>query len=895
MSVGPSASVVRAQVEAIWEKAWREDPHVFGIRAEGGWSGAPMLEVRGERLQVAACRSPLEVRERLARLDGGDDRLILITSLQDADLGEDVLARLARRRLFAVDAWEGAARLFQASGIDPRLRRDAWMANALIEAAPPAGYPAVPAGVLDRDTAWSAFFVHRLGLSDGRPDAVSLLRWTLDAKATSRFESLDVTAKQGVATRFTETAGPVGGAIADCLDAGHGALAVPLGLALRVLFAEQVAPEDAVGLRQSAVRVERYAGAKPIATGTANQWATAAEVVLRESGDPRVGRDVGARADSVLEQVGAGRFAHLSDWSVLGFDQRLSLFGRAIADALAVDAPHSASVAPALDALRRQRPAGQHPDQIRRAEMALRLLRWIGLPIRGASAASLDAAASGYFRDSALVDLSRIGLRAGETAQPLAEAYAALLARAADLREAENQQFGEALVDWIATGSTSGKLLPVEDVIDRVVAPLAGAVPVLLVVVDGMSMAVWREISEDLFREGWVPLNPTGSPIPPGIATVPSVTQFSRASLLSGQLASGSSADEKRAFEAHPALVRASKTQYPPVLFHKGELSQTGGRSLAEVVRNEIASADRQVVAVVFNAVDDYLAKADQVRPRWTLEYVPLVATLVHEARAAGRVVVFASDHGHLMDDETRINRSEYGDRWRGAEGTASEGEVILSGPRVKVPGGRVIVPWSERTRYGMRKNGYHGGATPQEMIVPIAVLSAGVQVPGWVECAPEYPDWWEEPLSVPVVPVPVVVAPPPVPSRKGRPTPLFEELDRPVPVAVPTARSWIDVLLGSSVLATQKQLAGRVAPPDEQLRHLLGALDERGGKLTRVALAQRLGLPLVRLGSFVAAARRVLNVEGYGVLTIDEASDTVELNRELLVAQFELTSNDRT
>ena len=79
------------------------------------------------------------------------------------------------------------------------------------------------------------------------------------------------------------------------------------------------------------------------------------------------------------------------------------------------------------------------------------------------------------------------------------------------------------------------------------------------------------------------------------------------------------------------------------------------------------------------------------------------------------------------------------------------------------------------------------------------------------------------------------------------------------------------------------------MAPADDRLRALLAAVDERGGKLTRTALAARLNLPLVRLGSFLAASRRVLNVEGYAVLRLDEASDTVELHRELLVAQFEL------
>jgi hypothetical protein len=65
--------------------------------------------------------------------------------------------------LAPIDPWEGAVRLFRHQD-DPRLRREG-MANALIESAPP-GYPAVPAGVLDRDTAWTAFFI-ALACSDG--------------------------------------------------------------------------------------------------------------------------------------------------------------------------------------------------------------------------------------------------------------------------------------------------------------------------------------------------------------------------------------------------------------------------------------------------------------------------------------------------------------------------------------------------------------------------------------------------------------------------------------------------------------------------------------------------------------------------------------------------------
>ena len=367
-----------------------------------------------------------------------------------------------------------------------------------------------------------------------------------------------------------------------------------------------------------------------------------------------------------------------------------------------------------------------------------------------------------------MVDVARIALRAGDVVQPLADAYALLLSKVADRREDENHRFGERLVDWIQTGSTSGALLPVEEVLERIIGPLASEVPVLVVVVDGMSVPVWRDILEDLGRQSWATLEPTEAPIPPGVATVPSVTQYSRASLLSGRLTSGAAADEKRAFEAHPALIRVSKTQFPPVLFHKGELSQPGGRALAEAVRSEIASPDRRVVAAVVNAVDDYLVKADQVRPRWSLEYLPLVAALLHEARMAGRVVVFASDHGHLLDDETRISRNDFGDRWRSDDQKVGEDEIVLAGARVGANGGRVIVPWSERTRYGMRKNSYHGGATLQEMIVPIAVVSAGVQVSGWIERAPVYPQWWEEPVSAPPIAVPAPVVQPTVPSSQG-------------------------------------------------------------------------------------------------------------------------------
>lgn len=90
----------------------------------------------------------------------------------------------------------------------------------------------------------------------------------------------------------------------------------------------------------------------------------------------------------------------------------------------------------------------------------------------------------------------------------------------------------------------------------------------------------------------------------------------------------------------------------------------------------------------------------------------------------------------------------------------------------------------------------------------------------------------------------------------------------------------------------SQRSLAARVAPPDDQMRKLLTALHERGGKLSRAALAQRLSMPEIRLNGMLSAVRRILNVDQATVLLVDEGAGTVELNQTLLLQQFRLTPN---
>jgi len=72
-------------------------------------------------------------------------------------------------------------------------------------------------------------------------------------------------------------------------------------------------------------------------------------------------------------------------------------------------------------------------------------------------------------------------------------------------------------------------------------------------------------------------------------------------------------------------------------------------------------------------------------------------------------------------------------------------------------------------------------------------------------------------------------------------------------------------------------------------VRALLATLDVHHGRLARRLLEQVLGEPAFRLRGILAGVQRLLNVDGYQVLAVDDISGTVALNRQLLNIQFQL------
>ncbi len=214
-----------------------------------------------------------------------------------------------------------------------------------------------------------------------------------------------------------------------------------------------------------------------------------------------------------------------------------------------------------------------------------------------------------------------------------------------------------------------------------------------------------------------------------------------------------------------------------------------------------------------------------------------------------------------------------------------------------------------------MKKAGYHGGASLQEITVPVIVLDyrGRPDLAGWRLASPQVPTWWNDPLvsrrqlsSVEAQLAAAITtgrrqkgggskAAPPAPEGFES---LLPELTQAGPaVAAPLTAlpagagggGLVDRLLGSPVYAAQRARAGRRALGDDVVAAVLRVLLARGGRAHRETVAAAAGVPVGGLEPRLAALRRLLNVEGYTVVGEDADGVTIVLDEKLLAEQFEL------
>jgi hypothetical protein len=889
-AVAPTFSQIRAQVASIRKRI--PEAHTIGIHSPGRWTGESEMRDGDSLYIIEQCDSPLALRIALRRERPEAATRILLTSLDEADLAQDIRVRLAKRRLFHIDSWQVLQNMFQAHAVDPRLTRQPWMTECLLEFAAQGDCPAAAGGFLDLETVWAFLLDRGLGLGVARPDLPSVLKWSLDPANVQRFQALRPDFRDSAVEWLAQYADPASRIVLRCVQANERPDALPVGLAAQVVFHPQAMGklDKAVGRME-----ERYFGGQTAEKDLVLRWSTAAlEVVRLQLTEEKQRERQLKRADALLKEVQADSFAYLSDVSLLGFDQRLRQFGEVLGTSI------DGGPAQDLDGSKRRvfehDQASREPRRLERVTMAIRLARWLrdSAPDKSGTPDSFAEAVRAYLDCGSFVDWARLALRNGDAVAELSESYMALFKKCQAIQEKQAEVFARLLKDWTAAGSKGPDLVPVEQILEEVIAPLAKQKPVLLIVMDGMSVAVFNQLIEDITGREWAIIAETHREASrAGIATIPSLTEFSRTSLLCGALKSGSSAIESAGFAQHPSLVAQSKAGKPPVLFHKTSLHDAEDRGLASEIRDAVSSKDQRVVGVVINAIDDYLLKGEQIDIRWSREEIKALPTLVYEANLANRVVVVVSDHGHILEFSTEYRQGDGGDRWRPGSESPTAREVAIRGKRVLAEGNAVVVPWSETIRYAVKKNGYHGGVTPQEMVIPVAVLAAGEPFPeGWAESARSRPPWWEEDLQDVKRAKETVVTPAKPPE--AFPESLLDWREEPTPEEPSIERmerpAWIETLLNSPVFEEQKRLAGRSFPKDEDvLVRLLAALERNGGKMTSTALAHCIDYPPIRLRGLLAVTQRVLNLDGYEVLGRDEDSDTIELNLALLRKQFEI------
>lgn len=872
---------VRAVVAALHSDDRRT---VLAMRADPMWSGPEVLD-GSPQIRVVPVSSPLAAREAVLRhKERGqtDELLVLLTSCASAELGLDLRAQLLKGDVQTFDPFTSALALFDARVLDPALARERWLIEDLIELAPAGGWTSRSpvGGVLTIDAAWRTWQEERLGEPSVPASLLEVLELVERAEIRQAVAALG-DARGHVAQRWSSGTPSATAVILDAI-ASHPVSPTALGIVVGLLWS--MTEESSLAQRQllGRARLEPFLGRDRLTPADAAAWGSASGERVSTLADAS---GVVAEAERLIAEIDARELGVLSDILPSGFDARL--------DRLGVDlgSGNLPAAEMALAQLEAHVLAPRRARQIAACRAGVRLLRRTTTQ-RAEPAAGLADRASYYRDELAWLEQARRDIAAGTQSDLLATALGLFATQAADVQLAADREFAAALAEWsVGAPISDTRIVPVESILEDVVAPVAKAAPVLLVICDGMGLSVSHQLIADLRAEGWAPASPEDGRWPVGIAVLPTVTTASRTSLFSGQLVVGVQNEERAGFAASPALRRPSKPNLPPVLFHKAGLVASNGAALPDAIRAAVANPDQRIVGVVVNSVDDHLARGDQINVGWDLASLGPLGWLLSAAAEAGRVVVLTSDHGHVLDNGRSISRpqtTQGGERWRTSDRPAGDGEIEIHGPRVVLGGGRVVMPFDERIRYGPPKHGYHGGATAEEVLVPVEVLARELPA-GWMYRPATTPSWWDDVPAVRRVAAAPGLTPRVTSSTTSNVPTLFDQVDDGQAAVASAEVTWVDDLLASASFQRHRTAVRLPRPlPDDRLRTYLEPLAANGNSITLQALAAATGEPLGTLRMTVSVVQRLLNIDGAAILAVLD-DGAIVCNVDLLAVQFGL------
>ncbi|WP_252180110.1 BREX-2 system phosphatase PglZ [Endozoicomonas sp. 4G] len=919
-------SQVLNQLQAIFEQDSQADC-VALVWPEALAEQDIIHDMNGYRLRVVYCSSELAIRKQLVdHGNSGSDnscRLVLLSAFDHSRLANDVLARLWRNEPKRISPWRALQQILKVRQIDPRLTgsKYRWIAKTLLSAHDAYKNEIQFGEVLDQDKAWQALVCALLGFHAENVDLPSLFQWSLSGKCDTAYAALPEEMKTHLGDWLRAGLPDFETLVLRICQQGQVDNLLAIGLACSVMYHRELLEQSKSALKAReklineqnliafrAVFNERYLGGSFANSETlemfGRQALTFVEQMLNEQSvkgqqNPMLHQSF-SQAEQMLASLNLTPALIYSNILPGGFRLRLDTMASVLEKCIKGQSINSAEVL--LGQLKKHNNArsAAAAEQVMRVDMAIRLCKWL----QGEDGKVPDAAflLSNYIDHGSFADWGRSKIWQGDVHEGLSKVYQKLSEAVCQRREQHNQAI-TALLPAIARGDQQKDLLPVEQVLDQLVAPLAKGNLVLLLVLDGMSQAVYRELASDVVQHNWLELQRESNPIKGLLSTLPSITKASRCSLFSGALCEGTAVDEKKAFAGHSQLKNLASTKFPPRLYHKADLEQAGTGALANEVRSVLAGTEHRITGVVINAIDDQLSSNAQLTMNWTVGTIALLRQVLEAARESGRIVIMTSDHGHVLDHDMKgQGKDNGGERYKPGSAKVETGEVKVSGARVLAENQSVVLPWSEKVRYTSRKMGYHGGGSLQEVVIPLGIYVSGgaLGVPGgWREVPRYVPDWWQTKLGkggvtsveTPVAP-PVTSVTSKTKSKKAQAK--AEVMDDMFAVTAESSAAtdisddW-KVLLDSAVYKQVKSRAGRTAIKDEQLVQMLQLLEVNGNQLMMTVLIQSLGIPKLRMRGFLAGVQKLLNVDGYPILSIDRASETVKLNVELLKTQFEL------
>jgi hypothetical protein len=860
-------------------------------------SSTPALgAIGGHEVTVVGSSSPLQIRRALRDRPNGP--LVVLTDLEQSQLGDDLLARAAGRKVHRLDRWASVCRLFGAERPSAALAKRKHLADALIDAQPLAGYPRVTSRVLDLDTATAALVRTSLGISDDVDDLAGFVEWASRAEAAGRLANSQGHVIDDLLPTLTDRFGAGVDGVILAVMAGHTDQLVPLGIVAGLVH--DAGPEGTV----PATRLDERLGRAKLDDTALRAWGEASAELIRRVDDRAKEAGWLERAETLVADLGATALAHRSDLLRTAFEQRIAQAATALVRwQTSPDDPNLADEAhAAIRSVERHRASGRTPERLQRLQMVARLIRRRGFDL--VKATDLGSVASNYQRDGAWLDAARVVVSRGDRDATLA----ILCTQLTDQADAARQEQGHALASVLAEAAhrlpASAGVVGVEDVLSRVVAPLGEQRPVLVIVLDGLGLPTYCDVIDHIESAGWVLWHPPSTDDGlVGVAALPTVTEKSRTSLLCGELRGGDDGSEARGFAKHAALRQISHPDAPPMLFHKRHLRAGGLDTPPGDVLDAVADTRRRAVGLVINNIDERLKDVAQPVAGWGMGELDPLGQVLAAARQSGRAVVLTADHGHILDRGAEHRPGAVGgERWRPGESAAGDGEIAVHGPRVVVDGQRAVLPWREQLHYGTRRNGYHGGLTPQEVFVPVSVLTAE-DLEGWTPTTTRKPLWWHHTAVLPSqgTPMPAAVAPPEPakPAAAAAPT-LFDAVpDADTGVVHETgstdvaeasttaAGSFTERVLASAQL-TERRRNPRIRLDEYQVRNLLLVLETVGTTtVTDRRLAEEAGLPPARIGRYVAQLQDLLNVDGYAVVTTSDGE--VRFDAALLERQLDL------